>query len=179
MLQTMTHIRIAILVATLALLMALTSCGGGDGTVLEQQAAAFSGGSLTTYGGLDSDEPVARQTARDILVGREFDFTTAGFTIAPGTVSSAAAGGSPRFGASSGTLETSGDTATVVLNITSRDGSVTSPQATGTFSLSDAQRAVNDAGASFTVDWELDFEENGTPYSISVEQVLSGTNWTI
>ena len=168
-----------IALATICLLIAagLAACSAGGGIDLDQRAGLFVGGALSNFSGTDGDEPLARATARDIAIAREFDFTPLGFTVAAGSASTSIAGASARFGDGLGTIAVNGDTATVELNIVALDPSVANVSLVGTFSVSEAQEAISDAGRSSTVTWVFMFNEGITTYSIEADQVLSGTNW--
>ena len=67
---------------------------------------------------------------------------------------------------------------TVELNIESFDPSVTNVVLTGRFSASDAQEAIDIAGSSFTMSWDMSWDQDGTAVELSADQIMSGTNWT-
>jgi hypothetical protein len=172
------HALAVVVVAALTLLsLSLAACSAGGGIDLDQRASSFVGGALSNFSGTDGDEPEARATARDVAIAREFDFTPVGFTIAAGAASTSLAGASSRFGDGLGTTTVNGDTATVDLDITALDPNVTNMNLSGTYSVTDAQTAVANAGNSFTITWLFQFSEGITTYSIEADQVLSGTNW--
>jgi len=171
-------IRLAVLAFSLLALVVLeAACGSGGGLVIEQRAQAYVGGALSNFGGIDGGSSTARSVARDIAIAREFDFIQPGFMVSAGTITATTAAASQSFGDGTGQLQVLGDQATAELNISSRDPQISDATITGSFSLSQAQAALNDAGRSFTVNWEFEFSANGLPVSLSAEQTLSGTNW--
>jgi len=112
------------------------------------------------------------------MVGREFDCIGNNFLVAEGTANTAAAAASTRFGGGMGTLAVNADEGVLTLEIFNIDPDVIDASVTGYFSMTEAQRAVQDAGASFLVDWEIEFEEDGVDYLLTAQQILAGVNWT-
>ncbi len=164
-----------LLILAAALLLWLAACGGE--TTLAQRANQFDGGALSNFGGVDGNSADARAIAREIASGRSYDFTQSGFEITPGGVDSSGPGGS-LFGLGSGTLALNGDNVTVNMEITSADPNVTNAHMTGTFSLAQASSAIINPGASFVVNWLLNFDALGSPVSLSADQTLNGTDFT-
>lgn len=162
--------------AAAALLAVLAACGGTDSGQQQLNANFFTGGSLSNFGGADGSDADARDTARELSTSRSFDFTPSGFIISSGPVSTDGAPGS-LFSGGSGTLEVSGDTATVNLNPTSTDANVTDVEMVGTFSLTDAQHAITSPGSSFLVQWTLGFTSFGVPISLTADQNLTGSDF--
>ena len=165
-----------VLIITAAL--AVNACGSGTGVVLNERAADFAGGALSSFGGADSEDTTARATARDIMVGREFDCISSSFLVAAGTAITDVAAASSRFSGGMGDLAVDGDEGVLTLEVFNVDPEVVYITITGYFSVTEAQRAVEDAGASFLVDWEIEFTEGDVDYSLTAQQVLAGTNWT-
>lgn len=162
-------------IAALLGLFWLASCGGGTGSQDLLGANSFLGGSLSNFTGPDGADTSAQDTARDVLGGASFDLTPSGFTLSSGPVSSDSGG---TFGLGSGTLDISGDDATMDLDITSTDPNITNVNAVGTFSLAQAQAAILDPGASFDVDWDLTFLGPGAiPFEIGMTQTLTGSDF--
>jgi hypothetical protein len=168
---------VALALVLLALGCLAAACASGGGISINQRAQSFVGGALSNFGGIDGASTTARSIARDIAIAREFDFIQPGFSISPGTITATTAAASQSFGEGTGLLQVAGDQATAELTVSSRDAQVSDATLTGSFSLSQAQAAVSDAGRSFTVIWEFEFSNGGLPVSISAEQTLSGTNW--
>lgn len=155
----------------------IAGCGSGTGVALNERAQEFIGGALSNFGGGDGGDTGARSTARDLAVGREFDFILSGFVVAAGTATTSQGAASTRFSGGMGQLQINGDEATVVLDIANVDPSVVDAQLIGYFSVSDAQRAVTDASTSFMVLWEIEFTEADVTYMLNAQQLLSGTSW--
>lgn len=162
--------------ASIGLLAAMSACGGTD-EIPQLNADTFTGGSLSNFGGDDGGDSDARDTARELATSRSFDFTPSGFTLSSGPVSTDGAPGS-FFTGGTGSLNVSGDDATVTLNPTSSDANYTDIQMVGTFSLSDAQQAITSPGASFPVIWDISFSAFGLPLSLTAEQQLTGADFS-
>ena len=161
----------------LALAIAATSCIGsgvelGDNVVAER----FLGSSPVSVSGPDSDDGTMVSIADDMVSGRRFDLTPSGFTIASGDITSEAPPGSD-FGVSDGTLDVSGDQATVDFRMFSTNPDVTDARMTGTFSLSEATQALTSPGDSFLVNWDISFDYLGFPVQLQAEQELTGTDF--
>jgi hypothetical protein len=170
------HSRIFLAVLAFAI-AAITSCTGaeidpGDNVV----AGRFIGGTAVSVSGPDADDPNAVSIADDMVDGRRFDLTPSGITIASGDVSSEAPAGSD-FGIANGTLDVSGDQATVDLGLFSTNPDVDNARMTGTFSLSEASQALVSPGDSFLVDWDVRFDYLGFPVQLDVQQELTGTDF--
>jgi hypothetical protein len=156
--------------------LALSACGGSD--PLNLQADSFQGGSLSNFGGLDGADTEARDIAREMAVGRNFDFTPGGgFTLSSGPINSTSDGGD--FGIGGGTLDLSGDDATVDLDITSENPNVTNAHMVGTFSLAAASAAIANPSSSFDVEWTISFDTfGGIPVELTATQTLTGTDFS-
>jgi len=156
----------------------LAACSSSGIPMGEQRAGAFVGGALTNFFGLDADDPSVRNTAREIAVGRIYDLTPAGYTIVSGAASSAP-GGFGDFGGGNGsvTVNAGMGQSTIELEIASFDPDVGNVVLLGRFNASEAQQAVDSPGASYTIAWDLSWEQDGTVYEVSAEQAVSGTDW--
>ena len=160
-----------------ALVLLLAACSAGGGIQIEQRAQAFLGGALSNFGGPDGNDATARSIARDIAIGREFVFVQAGFTVASGQATANIGGADPSFGSGNGQVTVSGNQGTLELTIYSSSGPAGDADLTGTFGTAAAQATVQDPGASFTISWAFEFSQGGTDYSITADQILSGTDW--
>ncbi|GEM_PF-2347321 len=164
---------------SLALIAAwsITACSAGSGFVADQRAQAFVGGALSNFGGIDGDDAGARSTARDIAIARDFDFIQGGVVIGTGTAATSRGSADPGFADGAGPIAVAADTATVTLSIASLTAGIEDVTLTGEFGMAAAQAAAEDAGLSFTVEWEIAFTDNGQPVSLTASQVLSGAYW--
>ena len=170
------HSRIAIAVLSLVAL-GVTSCIGSGIDLGDNVAANFFVGSASVnVSGPDADNPTAVAIADDMVQGRRFDLTPSGFTIGSGDVSSEAPAGSD-FGVADGTLDVSGDQATVDLDVFSTNPDVTDARMVGTFSLSEASQALTNPGDSFLVNWDISFDYLGFPVQLDVQQELTGSDF--
>jgi hypothetical protein len=170
------HSRIAILFTVLAIAV-LSSCTGSDlGSIGNVAADRFVGSAPVNVSGPDADNGTVVSIADDMVTGRRFDLTPSGFAIASGDVSSTAPAGSD-FGVAGGTLDVSGDNATVDLDVFSTNPDVTNAHMAGTFSLSEATQALTNPGDSFIMDWAIDFDYLGFPVQLDVQQELTGSDF--
>ena len=172
------HMRKASLLTlvTLTVMLLLGSCGGGEAVV--QRASAFIGGALSSFGGTDSPDADARNTAMEIAISRIYDFTQGGFTLLSGTATTTATN-LGEFGGGNGFVDLAGQgqLATIVLNISADDPRYSSVELAGVFSPSEAQTAIDLPGASFFVEWTISWEDDGVPYTLTAAQSLTGTDW--
>jgi hypothetical protein len=173
----MLRISVAVLgfAVTLAAALTLVSCGGSDPPV-EQRATTLLGGPLSNFGGVDGSDPAVRSVARDIATSRSYDFTPAGFVIASGAASSEGLMGSG-YGDGSGTITVAAGDGTVEQIIAPTTASAENITVSGTFESALAQLAVNTPGSSFTISWTFSFTIGGEPFTLTADQVLSGSNW--
>ncbi len=161
--------------AAIAAAFALAACGGSDPPV-EQRATTLLGGPLSNFGGVDGSDPAVRAVARDIATSRTYDFTPAGFVVASGAASSEGLMGSG-YGDGTGTITVAAGDGTVEQSIAPTTASAENITISGTFESALAQLAVNTPGSSFTVSWTFSFEIGGEPFTLTADQVLSGSNW--
>lgn len=161
--------------AAVAAMLAFASCGGSDPPV-EQRATTLLGGPLSNFGGADGADPAVRAVARDIATSRTYDFTPAGFVVADGAASSSGLAGSG-YGDGTGTLTVVAGNATVEQAVATVTASTENIALSGTFESALAQLAVNTPGSSFTVSWTFSFEIEGESFTLTADQVLSGSNW--
>lgn len=155
----------------------LASCSGGDTAPGGQHAQSLLGGSLAAFSGADGDDPDARAVAREMATGRLYDFTPSGFTVAAGTVTTLGVLGSD-FGDATGTLAVNGDVAQVTYEPEVLSGDATLPQMTGTFSVAEAQAAIDNPGTSFPVTWEFTWVDGTGSHDLSADQQLTGTDFS-
>jgi len=160
--------------AVLIAVAALASCGTGND--LMQRADKFAGSALSGFGGTDGLDATAQALAKEIIEQLEYDFTPSGFVIQN---SQASAGGDAAgdYPSATGTVTVSQGQATVVLDVTSTNPDVTDVQLTGTFSVADAQQALDTPGLSFDVAWTLEWTSGGEQHSLTATQTLTGTGW--
>ena len=163
-----------VLLALAALLVA-AGCGGTTDTV-NTKAGKFSGSAIADFGGPDGDDVDARQVARQLMVNRFYDFTETGYVLAAGGASSTASG-NVSFGSGTGTVAINGSTATVDLFIQTLDPAYTGAELNGSYSVSAAQSAIDNAGNTFTVSWIMFYTTGGQDYEIHFSQVLTGSDF--
>lgn len=177
MLLDMRKTRLLTIIATVALLLILGSCGGGADPIA-QRASAFIGGALSSFGGIDANDPGARNTAMELAISRIYDMTPGGFTLLSGTATTDSSGLGD-FGAGNGVVDLAGlgQLATINFSITADDPRYSSVEMAGVFNPSEAQSAIDLPGTSFVVEWTVSWEDDGMPYSLIAEQSLSGTDW--
>ena len=166
-------------VALLAVVAAVLSACGAGGGVEEGCANEFYGGVPYSFGGIDGDNALARDTARDLIGGRRYDFTETNFVIADGTEAYSAGSSEMPFASGTGDIMVVGNTVTVELDIinTPIDRDLSDVTLTGTFDLDQALLAIDDAAVSFVVDWVLSWDEDGVFYDLDVLQSLTGSDW--
>jgi hypothetical protein len=166
-----------ILFVSTALLLA--ACGGTDALVL-QRANSFDGGALSNFGGTDGSSTDARDIARNITSGRNYDFTLTGFDLVDGPAQSTPAGGSD-YGAGTGSVAVDGTAVTVTMDVASTNPNVTNVQLVGTFDAMDAAATIANPGSTFVVEWQMSFDiPNGaSTYTahVTAEQTLNGTDY--
>jgi len=162
--------------AALASLLALASCGGSDALPV-QKASALTGGALSNFGGTDGADPSVRAVARDIATSRDFDFTPTGYTVASGAAESTGLAGSG-YGDGTGTITVMGGGSAVEMSIVSQTSGVQNVTLTGAFDALQAQLAVDNPGSSFIMSWTISFDIEGESFTLTCDQVLSGSGWT-
>jgi hypothetical protein len=163
------------LTAAIAAMLLLAACGGSDPPV-EQRATTLLGGPLSNFGGADGSDPAVRAVARDIATSRTYDFTPAGFVIASGASASEGLLGSG-YGDGTGTITVAAGAGTVEQDISATTATTENIAISGSFESALAQLAVNTPGSSFTVSWTFTFEIGGESFTLTADQVLSGSNW--
>jgi hypothetical protein len=170
-------VRLIIALSIIAMLI-LASCSAGGGPVgPNQRAGAFFGGAIFNFAGPDSLDIDARAVAREVSNSRDYDFTPGGgFTLASGSATSDSGDPLSDFAAADGSISISGSTATIELNVSSFNPQISNVQLVGTFSLIEAQQAIDDPGSDFTVFWDLAYESDGLDVAISYDQTLTGTD---
>jgi hypothetical protein len=162
------------LLVLLGLLFA-ASCGG-DTVKLDTKAGKFSGSAIADFSGPDAGDSDVLQVARQLMVNRSYDFTESGYTIAPGNASTSA-GGNVSFGSGTGMISLSAGSGAVSLFIQSLDPLYSGAELSGSFQQLAAQSAIDNAGNTFTVSWELFYTYAGQDYEIHFTQVLTGTDF--
>lgn len=162
--------------AALFSMLALTACGGSD-PIPQQKASALTGGALSNFGGTDGSDPSARAIARDIATSRDYDFTPTPYTVASGAASSTGLTGSG-YGDGTGSLTMIGNDGTVEMDITSQTSGIHNVALQGTFNPASAQLSIDNPGSSFTVSWTITFDVEGDSFTLTCDQVLSGSGWT-
>lgn len=177
MLHNMRKAKLLTIAATTVLLLLLGSCGGGSDPIIER-AGAFIGGALSSFGGADSPDAGARNTAMEIAISRIYDLTPGGFTLLTGPATTVATG-IGNFGGGNGNVDLAGlgQQATITLNISADDPRYSSVEMDGVFNPSEAQTAIDLPGASFIVEWTITWEDDGLPYILTAVQSLAGTDW--
>lgn len=161
---------------TAASLLLLASCGGSTGGDINAKANLFSGSAVSSFSGPDGDDSDARQDARALMVNRTFDFMETGFTIQSGLASTSAPG-NVNFGMGSGSVSINGTTGTISLGVAPASPLYSNVDLVGTFNPQAAQSAVDNAGNTFTVQWEMSYSFDGRAYEIHFEQVMTGTDF--
>jgi hypothetical protein len=154
----------------------LASCGSGT-SLLDMKAKSFDGAALENFGGSDGAGTAARNIARNMAEGRNYDFTPSGFTFSSGPVTSSAEEGD--FGFGGGSIAVDGDEATVDLDVTSNNPDITNAHMVGTFNTTAAGLAIADPGKTFDVAWTIGFETLGEPVELTAMQTLAGTDFVI
>lgn len=158
----------------------LSACSGGGFTVTDKFAWRMEGGALSGYGGTDGGAASARNTARLLLTGRQFDFTPQRSNIIePGTAQTWRAGGSQEFGDAEGTQNQIGDLITCQFTVPSFDPQITDVQLVGEFNKPAAESTLSDPASSFMVDWTISFNEAGTEYTLTASQLVTGVNYIL
>lgn len=158
-------------------LASLSGCGGDSpGGGVDTKANRFSGSAVSNFGGPDMDDTDARADARALMVNRTYDFTETGFIIQAG-MASTEAGGNVNFGAGTGLVQVNGANGTIALGVAPSDPDYSNVDLFGTFSVANAQSAVDNAGNTFTVRWEMSYSYAGTDYEIHFDQVLTGSDF--
>ena len=154
----------------------LAGCGGSDTGGVDTRANLYATSAVTNFSGPDGDDTDARQDARALMVNRTFDLTPSGFVLQSATASTAA-GGNVNFGSGTGTVNLTGDSGLLVLGIAPADPSYSNVDLSGTFSAAAAQSAIDNAGNTFTVNWEMSYTHGAISYEIHFESTLTGADF--
>ncbi|MCB1221732.1 MAG: hypothetical protein H7A35_08660 [Planctomycetales bacterium] len=164
-------------IALLGLLW-LASCGGdsGPGGGIDTRANMYSTSAVSNFGGPDADDVDARSDARALMVNRTFDFTESGYVLGNGLVSTAA-GGNVNFGNGTGTVAYTGDSGSVSMGIAPASPDYSNVDLNGSFSKASAQSAIDNAGNTFTVNWQMSYTYNSRAYEIHFDSTLTGSDF--
>ncbi len=162
-------------IAVLSLLW-LASCGGESTPGQNTKANQYSGSAVSNFSGPDGDDVDARSDARALMVNRTYDFTDSGYLIQSGPATTAA-GGNVNFGAGTGLVTITGESGTIALGVAPSNPSYSNVDLVGSFNRAAAQSAIDNAGNTFTVNWQMTYSAGAFSYEIHFDQVLTGSDF--